>query len=188
MRNLRTLINNLNGVVPKVNDAINREYYYCYGAGKVDTQTTGSVIVYVVKGEAFGQYIQTAYGQSVAAPQLRSDGPDFRLQLVDPYSQIWTAKYGYPTLANQAGVQAGVFPASFSCLTTAGGSGLGRIAAVNADGFVVNDAQGRGVRLNVGACSRVESTTQLPQVGQQVAWRGAPAAQGGYNLHAATCW
>ncbi len=155
LRNLRTIITNLNAVIPKINDAINREYYYCYGAGKVSTETVGSVIVYVVKGEAFGQYIQTAYGQSVAAPQLRSDGPDFRLNLVDPYSQIWTAKFGYPTLANKAGINAGVFPGDFSCLNAGGNSGSGRISAVNADGFVVNDTNGNGVRLNIGSCSRV---------------------------------
>jgi len=85
LRKLRDLINNLNNSIPQIQNQINREYYYCYGAGKVEAITTGSVIVYVVKGEAFGQYIQNAYGQSVGAPSLRSS-QDYRLQIVDPFS------------------------------------------------------------------------------------------------------
>ena len=50
LRKLRDLINNLNNSLPKIQNQINREYYYCYGAGKVETINTGSVVVYVVKG------------------------------------------------------------------------------------------------------------------------------------------
>ncbi len=35
LRNLRAIVTNLNKVLPSINGDINREYYYCYGAGKV---------------------------------------------------------------------------------------------------------------------------------------------------------
>jgi cell division protein FtsB len=157
LKKLRVLIDNLNNTIPQIQNQINREYYYCYGAGKVDTVTTGSVIVYVVKGEAFGHYIQNAYGQTVSAPTVVS-GIDYRLQVVDPFSRIWTAKYGYP-LANGART-AGTGSGSFSCQGgNSGSSGWGTISSVSNDGFWVNDASGKSVKLSVGTCSRVESTS-----------------------------
>jgi chromosome segregation ATPase len=51
---LRTLISNLTLTLPQIQNQINREYYYCYGAGKVETVTTGTTIVYVIRGQAFG--------------------------------------------------------------------------------------------------------------------------------------
>ena len=148
LKKLRTLIANLNSSLPQIQSEIDREYYYCYGAGKVDTVKTGNVIVYVVKGEAFGQYIQNAYGQSVGAPQLRT-GDDYRLQVVDPFSKIWTAKFGYPS---NAGSQGG----NFSCLNNNSGStGRGTISGVSADGFTVKDGAGKSVKLGFGSCSRV---------------------------------
>lgn len=164
----------MNKVIPNINGDINREYYYCYGAGKVETQTVGSTVVYVVRGEAFGQYIQTAYGQSVGAPNVAT-GNDYRLHLVDPFSPVWTAKFGYPTLAG--GVAGGAGGASWG---SAGGwgsrggcggasfgvgaassapAGWGTIAGVNADGFVVKNAKGETLSLNIGGCSRIESTS-----------------------------
>jgi hypothetical protein len=145
---LRTIVDNLNNNIPSINNDINREYYYCYGAGKVDTQSTGSVIVYVVKGEAFGQYLQNAYGQSVGAPRLTT-GSDYRLQIVDPYSQVWTAKYGYPTLAENGGT-------GFSCISEGSmQTGSGRITSINSDSIVVSGNDGRSVSLAVGGCSRI---------------------------------
>lgn len=189
----------MNKVIPNINGDINREYYYCYGAGKVETQTVGSTVVYVVRGEAFGQYLQTAYGQSVGAPNVAT-GNDYQLRVVDPFSPIWTAKFGYPTLAGgvAGGAVGGVSGgwgrggcggAAFG--VGAGSSvpgGWGTIAGVNADGFVVRDVKGNTVNLNIGGCSRIESTSELPAVGQSVAWRGTPSSAGGYSIYAATCW
>ena len=51
---LRELVNNLKLTLPQIQSQIDREYYYCYGAGKVETINTGKVVVYVVRGQAFG--------------------------------------------------------------------------------------------------------------------------------------
>ncbi len=79
------MIVNLNGILPTVQAAIDREFYYCYGDGKIQVETTGNTLVYVVRGEAFGKYIDSAYGQAVSAPTVQT-GSDFRLQVVDPFS------------------------------------------------------------------------------------------------------
>jgi predicted nucleic acid-binding Zn-ribbon protein len=194
LNKLRTLIANLNATVPNVQAAIDREYYYCYGAGKVETVTTGNTIVYVVRGEAFGQYIDNAYGQSVRAPQLRTSG-DYRLQVVDPFSPVWTAKFGYPSVARGRGSGSGAGwtagSGDFSCLGSLGGgssSGSGVITGISNDGFEVKDASGKSASLRVGSCSRLESTSSLPKVGQSMVWRGAPSSNGGYNIYSGTCW
>jgi predicted nucleic acid-binding Zn-ribbon protein len=197
---LRTLIANLNATLPNVQAAIDREYYYCYGAGKVETVTTGNTIVYVVRGEAFGQYITNAYGQSVRAPSLRTSG-DYRLQVVDPFSPVWTAKFGYPSVARGRGSGSGSGSGSgagwtagsgdFSCLGGLSGgssSGSGVITGISNDGFEVKDASGKSASLRVGSCSRIESTSSLPKVGQSMVWRGVPSSNGGYNIYSGTCW
>lgn len=37
LKKLRTLITNLNNILPQIQNAIDREFYYCYGDGKVQT-------------------------------------------------------------------------------------------------------------------------------------------------------
>ena len=183
LKKLRVIINKLQSSVPQIQSEIDREYYYCYGAGKVETITTGNTIVYVIKGEAFGSYVDNAYGQSVGAPQLRTSG-DYRLQIVDPFSPAWTSKFGFPWSQGAAN------GSDFACWNSAGStqSGRGKIQSVSNNGFQVLDANGKSVNLRIGSCSRVESTSQLPTVGQTMAWRGVPSSAGGYNIYSATCW
>jgi len=180
---LRVIINNLKNFIPQIQNQINSEYYNCYGAGRVETITTGSFFVYVIKRESFVQYIQNAYGQSVSFPSLITSG-DYRLQIVDPFSRIWTSKFGYPFTADTKGA------ASFSCLNGGNFSqlGWGKISSVTNDGFIVNDANGKGVKLTVGTCSKIEATSELPRVGQTLAWRGSASGNSGYYLQSATCW
>ena len=183
LNKLRVIIDKLQSSVPQIQSEIDREYYYCYGAGKVETVTTGNTIVYVVKGEAFATYVDTAYGQSVGSPQLRTSG-DYRLQVVDPFSRAWTSKFGFPW------TQGAASGSDFACWNSANSSssGRGRIQSINNNGFSVLDGNGKTVNLRVGSCSRVESTTVLPEVGQTLAWRGVPSSAGGYNIYTATCW
>lgn len=193
LKRLRTIIDNLNKILPTIQTQIDREYYYCYGAGKVEEVKAGNQTVFVVKGEAWTQYVQNAYGQSVGPVSPIATGnirlnPDVTLNVVNPFSRTWTAKFGYPFAAG-AGA-AGSLDADFSCLGAAGAatSGMGVISGILNDGFTVSDASGRSTKLKVGSCSRIESTSELPKVGQQMAWRGAPSAVGGYNLYTGLCY
>lgn len=183
LNNLKVLVNKLNASLPSIQSEIDREYYFCYGAGKVSTETTGNTIVYVVKGEAFGTYIQSAYGQSVWAPSLRTTG-DYRLQVVDPFSAQWTSKFGFPAVGSGSGSVSG----NGSCFSGRGSaSGRGVISSISNQGFVVKDAQGNNVNLGIVSCSRIESTTSTPSVGQTMFWAGEPSGNGGYSIRSATC-
>ena len=185
LQKLRTIVDKLGKSYPTIQAGIDREYYYCYGPGKVQVETTGNTIVYIVNGDAFGQYIDNAYGTVSTGLRVSTSG-NVRLQSVDAFSPVWTAKFGGSA---KGGSGAASGRGNFSCWSSNATNGRGVITGVNADGIQINDANGRPVSLNIGACSRVESTLSLPKAGQNIAWRGATSSNSGsYDLISATCW
>lgn len=50
LTNLLDMVATLTRILPTVQMEIDRQYYFCYGAGAVTTTTTGGVLVYVVRG------------------------------------------------------------------------------------------------------------------------------------------
>jgi hypothetical protein len=44
------LVYNLYDILPTVQTAIDREFYYCYGDGRIQVEITGINLVYVVRG------------------------------------------------------------------------------------------------------------------------------------------
>ena len=93
LNDLNNMIKRLKELVPTTEKEIDRHYYYCYGEGSVQVEKTGGVIVYIIKGERFGNYLHNAYGKSVKVPSLRGD---VHFQKVDVFGAPWTNKYGYP--------------------------------------------------------------------------------------------
>lgn len=141
LRNLRAIVSNLNKVLPSINSDINREYYYCYGAGKVETINTGNTVVYVVRGDAFGQYISNLYGVNMTNQFGSNDS--LRLNVVDPFSPIWTSKFGLSYSNGQGGQGSS---SEFSCLGDSSGSvstGQGRISSIQGNQVVVSGQDGR---------------------------------------------
>lgn len=59
--------------VPNVQAEIDRHYYYCYGDGKVQVKNQGGVVIYIVRGEAFGNYLRSIYGNDVIAPAVANN-------------------------------------------------------------------------------------------------------------------
>lgn len=49
----------------------------------------------MIKGDKFAQYIKNAYNDKIRVTSSRYS-PDFSFQVVDPFSQTWNFKYGYP--------------------------------------------------------------------------------------------
>lgn len=138
LRNLRTLVTNLNNSLPQVQNAIDREFYYCYGDGKVQNQTVGNTVVYIVRSEAFSNYIASAYGQSINIPNVRPNDYKFKVTNSKTYSASTS---------------------SFSCLSSnTTSSGKGQIISVVGSNLRVKGPNGTEVTLNIGDCSRVEST------------------------------
>lgn len=56
------MIQQLKALIPGIEREIDRQYYYCYGEGAVQIEETGGVLVYIVRGERFGAYLNSAYG------------------------------------------------------------------------------------------------------------------------------
>ena len=47
------MVEKLKRNIPSVESEIDRQYYYCYGNGSVEIAQTGSVVVFIIKGENF---------------------------------------------------------------------------------------------------------------------------------------
>ena len=183
---LNRMIAALKELVPTTESEIDRHYYYCYGEGAVQVEKTGGVIVYIVKGERFGQYIHSAYGKSVKIPAVHGD---VHFRKVDIFGAPWTNKYGYPFVANELKGDGLSFKNDFGCLNpSAARKGYGTISAIEADHIYCSDHDGRKIKFKLGACSRIESTTEVPKVGQNFYYSGVPSGADGYNLYQASCW
>lgn len=85
------MIASLKRMIPTVQGEIDRHYYYCYGAGAQEREAKG-LVVYVVQGERFGDYLQEQYGTNIRAPIQG----DVQLQRVNILGKTWVEKFGYP--------------------------------------------------------------------------------------------
>ena len=181
---LLRMIETLQKLIPTTESEIDRHYYYCYGEGSVEVEQTGSTVVYIVKGERFGDYIQKAY--RCDAPDGYRDRNEVRLYKFNIYAKDWTAKFGYPQV-NTSYSQKG-FDGAFSCLNpSACEKSEGVIEDIGSDYIEVHNKNKRRVKLQLSSCSRVEATTQYPKIGQKIYYSAEPSSAGGYNLYTATC-
>ena len=184
LNDLLRMIETLQRLVPTTESEIDRHYYYCYGEGSVEVEQTGSTVVYIVKGERFGEYIQRAYG--FKGPDGYSDRTEARLYKCNIYSKDWTAHFGYPEVNNSYYSKG--FDGVFSCLNPSRcEKGHGVVENIGSDYIEVQSNNNRKVKLHLSACSRVEATTQVPKIGQKIYFNAEPSSAGGYNLYAATC-
>lgn len=156
---LNHMIGKLKKLVPTTENEIDRHYYYCYGEGSVQPTQTGGVVVYIVKGERFGEYIHSAYGKTVKIPALR--GGDVHLRRVDVFGNPWTDKFGYPLVNTSLDGRLDVtFGSDFHCLNpSASHKGYGSISKIDAGSIYVNGHDGSQAKLNIGSCSRIEATS-----------------------------
>lgn len=174
------MIRKLKDLVPTTEKEIDRHYYYCYGEGSVQVEKTGDVVVYIIRGERFGDYLHNAYGKSVKVPSLQRD---VHLHRVDVFGPAYTNKYGYP-FVNTSHHHGN----DFSCLNpSAAHKGYGQVERIEGSTVYVNAHDGERTQLHIGSCSRVEAVTQVPKVGQSIYYSGVPSSAGGYNLYTATC-
>lgn len=167
--------------LPNVQAEIDRHYYYCYGEGKVQVKSQGGVIIYIVRGEAFGNYLRSIYGNNVIVPSNVNN--DVVLNRVDIFGQSWVGAFGYP-FATSAFAESGI-NGNFEC------SAANSLSLVRGSGTIskigTNYIESGGQRFNLGSCSRLESTNSVPSVGQQFYWSGVPTSNG-LNLYSGTCF
>lgn len=178
------MITRLKNLIPGIEREIDRQYYYCYGDGAVTIEQTGSVVVYIVRGESFGNYLLSTYGQSLNVA-VRGN---VNLYRVDIFSGTWVAQYGYPFGASAFTSNDLSLSGDFSCLNPSSAvTGHGTIRSISANSISVSTDNGP-LNFRLGACSRIESATKVPRVGQNFAYRAVPSFAGGYNLYGGTCW
>ena len=172
---LNHMIDKLKNLIPTTEKEIDRHYYFCYGKGSVKVEETGGVLVYIIRGERFGEYIHNAYGKNVKVPEVRGD---LRFYRTDLYGFPWANKYGHNAFKND-----------FSCIAPyAVAKGYGVVDKIDAEAIYVNAHNGKKVKLTLGACSRIEAVTKVPEAGQNIYFSGVPSSADGYNLYAATCY
>lgn len=189
LTSLLDMVATLNRILPTVQMEIDRQYYFCYGEGAVQTTTTGGVLVYVVRGESFATYIQNAYGQTVNVVQGGVRGADYQFYSTNIFAPQWTSTFGYPFVTGAFQTADNSFSGDFGCLNpSALQSGQGKVASINGNTLNLNVSNGQTVSLHLGACTRVESATSVPKVGQNAVFKGVPSSAGGYNVYAVTCW
>lgn len=183
---LNEMITTLKRLIPTVQGEIDRHYYYCYGDGSVSSTANTGVLVYIVEGERFGDYLHQQYGTNIRAPQLSQN---VRLQQVNIFDGRWVDLYGYPVPDASLGGDSFDIAGSFGCLSPSRAvKAGGTITDIGADYIGVSGYDGSSHRLNLASCSRVESTSELPTVGQNIAYVGVPSGAQGYNLYQASCW
>ncbi len=179
------MISTLKGLVPSVEGAIDRHYYSCYGNGAIRAQQSGDVVVYVVSGDKFGDYLRNLYGTSVRVPSIRSD---VSFNKVDIFGREWSGKFGYPFVESAFENSDFAFSGSFNCLNPGSlVTGFGTISNIGANFIEAKDQKGSNFRFNLGSCSRLEATKRIPEIGHKFYWSGVPGSQG-YNLYGGSCF
>lgn len=142
-------------------------------------------MIYVVRGDAFANYLRSLYGANVVVPAINGN---VLFNRVDIFGSTWVGAFGYPFGNSSLGGNDLSFGGSFNCLNpNALVSGSGTITAIGASWVECTDGKGAKQRLGLGSCSRLESTHTLPAVGQKFYWSGVPAGQG-YNLYTGSCF
>lgn len=181
---LLDMVATLERILPTVQMEIDRQYYFCYGDGAVETTNTGGVLVYIVRGESFAEYIQSAYGQTVNVNRNGVRGVN-ELYAVDIFSNAYSSNYGAPFSSNFGSGNS--YASDFNCLNpSALQSGQGTIQAISGNQITITH-NGSAQTLNLGACTRIEATSRVPQVGQTAVFKGVPSYAGGYNVYAMAC-
>lgn len=74
LKNLKIIVDKLQSSVPQIQSEVDREYYYCYGAGKPKTPAPQSTIIFLAKGAAYGTKIDNTNSQSANLSQLKTSG------------------------------------------------------------------------------------------------------------------
>lgn len=110
------MIDNLKRIIPNIESEVDRHYYFCFGNGKVQVDNSGGVIVYIVRGDAFGNYLRNLYGRNIVLPAINGD---VLFNRVDIFGTPWVSAFGYPFGEASLGGSDLVLAGSFGCASSA---------------------------------------------------------------------
>lgn len=133
---------------------------------------------------------------TVGATNLSVNAREIAFQNVNIFGNIWSQNFGYPFSESSLGGDSNQFDiaGSFNCLNPSKAQkGAGRIRGIYADYLDVEGYDGNEYQLQLGSCSRLEASTNLPKVGQRIAFSGVPSGRGkgkakGLNLYRGSCF
>lgn len=141
------MISTLKRVIPSVQSEIDRHYYYCYGEGVKESEAQG-VVVFIVQGERFQDYLQSNYGSDIVRlgpNNLQTSEREIRFRTVDIFSRSWSSNFGYPFSQTSLGGDSNKFDiaGSFNCLAPSKANhSAGKIKGIYSDYIDVDGFDG----------------------------------------------
>lgn len=190
LNKLKEMVAALSKSIPTIQTFVDDNYYKCYRATSLATQQAGSVTVYVITIPNFQSYIETSYQIQPDWTRVNLVGQEIRLTPINIMDSAWQAAYGLPyDIVSYASSKDFSFPSDFNCLNPSTLiSGMGLITSISNRYITIDNLQGGTQMLNLGTCSRLETTGFLPSIGQRVYWRGNPGTKvGEFNVYRASC-
>jgi hypothetical protein len=152
----------------------------------VETETIDGNIVYKMSGEGFTSYMEKTY--EISDFYVSSPSSSFSLTTYHILSGIWKRTYGEVFDDNSiAHTNEFSFEEDFNCLNPSTLEvGFGRILSVSGKTIRVRTTIGE-MLLKLSPCSRIESSSVLPRVGQRIYWKANQIEPRIMEVYAATC-
>lgn len=169
---IRDLVKNLQVILPNITKQADDVNYKCYQLKQFEVIAQNNTVSYAVPQASYTAYIQSSY-------QIKPDTPNIKLNpklSITPtciLDTTWSTAYGNPYApASYLQAKEFTFKEDFNCLSPSSlESNSGVIKSVNKK-YIEVDNGGKIIKLNLGACSRVESTSPVPKAGQKIYFRG----------------
>lgn len=173
--------------MPNITKQVDDVNYKCNQLKPVEPVVQNNTTIYVVQPTAYTSYIQSCYQIRPDTTNIKS-GNKINITPVGILDSLWLNSFGNPYQpTSYAQAKEFTFKEDFNCLVPSGlESGSGVIKSVNKK-FIEIDNGGRVQKLNLGACSRLESTNSLPKVGQKIYFRGQKLDRTEFNLYKGSC-
>ena len=143
------------------------------------------ILVYTIGSKEYSKYIKEAYNITEKSEVTET----FTITPCTILDHTWSSAYGNPYGVDSFSKSRDFsFNEDFNCLSPSTlESHSGVIKAIASKYMQVELLDGNLVRLHLGACSRLESTKSLPEVGQKIIWRGNLVSPVNYNVYRASC-
>ena len=175
------MVATLSKSLPTIESFIDSNYYQCFKAGNLTTIQNDTMSVYVISLSNFQSYIESSYQLKPDWNRVNIATQQIRLTPINVMDTAWQAAFGLPyDIISYASSQDFSFPNDFNCLSPSSlVSGYGIINGISKRSITIDNLQGGFQTLNLGCCSRLESSQYLPSIGQKIYWRGNPTSKSG---------
>lgn len=134
--------------------------------------------MYIIPVRHIQNYLETSYSLKVDPKFLNIISNEIRLSPINILDSAWQTSIGQPyDIVQYAGSKDFSFSEDFNCLNPSIlTSGVGIIRKIESRNIIIDNMNSGTYILNLGTCSRIETSQLLPTVGQKVFWRGVPGA------------